>query len=105
LEVVYLDDFLLIGSLSEDLQKRLFEIKEKLEMSGLPVNIKKSIIQPTRQLDYLGYSMDFSDNVLLNQPQKIQNLKSWIEQFDVEKGCSVSDWISFKGRYYFELAP
>jgi hypothetical protein len=91
MEIVFLDDFLLMSAIEEKLRGRILEIQGKLDMAGLPVSLKKSILQPTTRLDYLGYSLDFTAHGVFNQPKKIQVLKDCVNQFISDNGAALEN--------------
>lgn len=55
---VYLDDILLVGKIDE-VRSNLRRVLERLDAAGLTVNLKKSQLEPQRQVEYLGMILDF----------------------------------------------
>lgn len=96
---VYLDDFLLVDGLDEKLKNRMTQLLKRLEQHRLPINSKKSILDPVTKLVYNGYHLDFEDKTVCTLPRHIQTLTEWIEQITVDQGATVSDWLSFKGLF------
>jgi hypothetical protein len=56
---VNIDDFLVHGTTYEQVVERRDKLIRLLISYGLPINYNKSILQPTQELDYLMYRLDF----------------------------------------------
>ena len=54
---VYLDDFLITHSEKEKVQEALDYLKEFLKEAGFVVNLKKSSVEPTQKIDWLGFTL------------------------------------------------
>jgi hypothetical protein len=72
---VYLDDILVVNSNKTTLQKELSLVLADLEKVGLQVNAKKSVLQPSQTLDYLGFTLNFAQGVLQVPPQKLKTVR------------------------------
>ena len=62
---VYLDDFLFLSRNPED----LLQIPDLFRTWGLRINVAKSIVNPTRQLRYLGVEVDLNSRTLSVTPR------------------------------------
>ena len=56
--VVYLDDFLMIGTSREECSENARETKNLLESLGLIINYEKSNFEPSHQCEFLGFILD-----------------------------------------------
>ena len=69
---VYLDDILLIGHSPQAIQKHLAIMLKDLEQAGMVINAKKSQLQPTQQVDHLGFSVDLKNGFLQVPKEKLK---------------------------------
>lgn len=97
LEIVYLDDFLLVDGLSENLKIRLKNMKQSLESKGLPVNVKKSVLLPSTTVYYAGYKLDFEKGTVNVQEKSLQKLIVCINNIKNNGGADIKEWRSFMG--------
>jgi hypothetical protein len=67
---VYLDDILLVGQSPQAVRKNLKIMLKDLEDSGMVLNLKKSVLEPSQQVEHLGFSIDFQQGVLQVQRKK-----------------------------------
>lgn len=74
--IVYLDDFLILGSSIEESKANTQLTLDLLQWLGFTINWEKSILVPTQTLTFLGLSID-SQTMSLSLPEKkIQNIQS-----------------------------
>ena len=67
--IIYLDDMLLMASSLEDLLMARDTMIFILQHLGFLINIKKSCLEPTSTLEFLGVIV-YSGEMLLNLPKK-----------------------------------
>ena len=72
---VYLDDILLVSKKKKTLVKERDELLKDLETVGLIVNTKKSVLEPTQNISYLGFQLNFSQGVLEVPAQKVKTVR------------------------------
>ena len=72
---VYLDDILVVGNSPQAVQKHLNLMLQDLEAAGMVVNIKKSHLEPTQQVDHLGFSIDLKQGVLQVPNEKMKSIR------------------------------
>ncbi|KAI5641153.1 reverse transcriptase (RNA-dependent DNA polymerase) domain-containing protein [Phthorimaea operculella] len=72
--LVYLDDFLFAHQNPHILENQVQFAVELLQSLGWVVNLEKSILKPTRQIEYLGIIWDTANNQKLLPQQKITSL-------------------------------
>ena len=69
---VYLDDILLVNASQKALRKQTSLILEDLHTLGLNINYKKSILEPTQEVTYLGFTLNFAKGSLEVPQQKLK---------------------------------
>ena len=72
---VYLDDILLVGHSPQAVQKNLVIMLKDLEQAGMVTNTKKSHLEPTQQIDHLGFSVDLKKGVLQVPKEKLKAIQ------------------------------
>ena len=73
--VNYIDDTLLMGLSYEDCERSIRESLEIFDKLGYTINVKKSILYPTRIIEFLGFILD-SENMWVKPTEKrAQNLR------------------------------
>ena len=81
----YMDDLLLLGRSREECQKAVKLTLETLEMFGWQVNREKSQLDPTQELDYLGFTINTrATPTLAMQKEKLTALKKEIRRLLVQ---------------------
>jgi len=56
--IIFLDDMLIMGQSKEELLGQVREILQLLELLGFVINQKKSVLIPSRVIQFLGFKMD-----------------------------------------------
>jgi len=75
--IIYLDDFLIIGSTYNECKRHFEFTKSLLESLGFIVNKKKSVLEPTNSLKFLGFMLNTADMTIslpLEKKSTIYNL-------------------------------
>ncbi|KAI5630960.1 reverse transcriptase (RNA-dependent DNA polymerase) domain-containing protein [Phthorimaea operculella] len=73
--VVYLDDFLLMHQNPEVLKEQVVVVIQKLKELGWCVNQKKSLVEPSRCLEYLGIIWNIQANRKMLSDSKVQKTR------------------------------
>ena len=73
--VIYLDDLLLMAETQELLQQQLHHIMSLLTKLGFLLNLKKCILTPCRQLEFLGFIVDSLTLSLYVPSDKVSKIK------------------------------
>ena len=97
LVVGYIDDFLLIAQ-SRAIYIEIFEIIRKIFCNlGFLINYKKSTLEPSKQVDFLGFTID-SESLVLKITQKRQTqLSGLLKSFIEKKECTIEQFASLIG--------
>ena len=78
---IYLDDILVVSSRERALQKHKEIVLQDLTTLGLIVNYKKSGLNPSQQVDYLGFHLDFVKGKLKVPQHKLRTVKKELGKF------------------------
>lgn len=103
LSVVYLDDFLLIGSSYEQCLKTISVLLSTLFLLGFILNKNKSVITPAKFCHFLGLILD-TEHFAISIP-----LKKWHKLLQRtltvlhKKSCKIRFWTSYIGFFSFYL--
>ena len=76
---MYLDDWLLINSDKAILLKQLENVLDLVQGLGLLVNLKKSMLTPTQNLEYSGAKFNLIDGVVTPSETRFQNMLEIIQ--------------------------
>lgn len=77
--VVFLDDFLLLGCTEENLNSNVNATKELLTNLGFVINTEKSILNPTTEIEFLGFHFDSKDMSISLPERKREKVLTQIE--------------------------
>jgi len=72
---VYLDDILIVGSTPSSTSKALNVVLQDLDDSGMVVNKKKSVFQPTQNVQHLGFHLDLEQGFLQVPVEKLRSVR------------------------------
>ena len=72
---VYLDDILVVNASEKALAKQKDLVLGDLQALGLRVNMKKSVLQPVQEVDYLGFHLNFKAGNLEVPQQKLKTVR------------------------------
>ncbi|KAJ0179494.1 hypothetical protein K1T71_005206 [Dendrolimus kikuchii] len=85
--IVYLDDFLVANQDRTVLISQVTETLRILEILGWHVNYRKSVLEPSQTVEYLGLIWDTKQNILKLPYKKIEKIRSLISK-TLNKGDS-----------------
>ena len=75
--VMYLDDLLIFGRTKSDCLQKAKKVMTLLQELGFTINIKKSILEPTQQIEFLGLILDsIQIKVFLPEPKVLDLIES-----------------------------
>ncbi|CAG9138027.1 unnamed protein product [Plutella xylostella] len=86
--VVYLDDFLIVHQNPDVLRRQAKLVVRKLEELGWTVNKKKSSLEPSQSLEYLGIVWNTKSNQKMLSDVKVKQTESLIQSFQRKKHWS-----------------
>ena len=72
---VYLDDILVLGSTQKQVQLHLKVVLETLQKAGFVINLKKSVLDPTQEINHLGFLLDLKTGYLRVTKEKLKSIK------------------------------
>ena len=72
---IYLDDILLIHPSREGLKRQLETVLQDIEDSGLLLNLAKSNLNPTQELDHLGFHINLKTGQLQVPAPKLKMIR------------------------------
>ena len=73
--VLYLDDMLILAQTREMTRECLATVLELLLSLGFIINLKKSVLNPTQKIEFLGFQIDSQRMTISLPQQKIKSLK------------------------------
>ena len=68
---LYLEDILVLSKSPKKLEKDMAYVLETLGQSGLQINYKKSVLQPTQKVQHLGFLLDLEEGLLKVPDEKL----------------------------------
>ena len=71
---MYLDDLLIFGRTKSDCLQKAKKVITLLQELGFTINIKKSILEPTQQIEFLGLILDSIQMKVFFPEPKVLNL-------------------------------
>lgn len=95
--VIYLDDILLIAETADSLDDHITLVRGTLESVGFVVNVGKSILVPTQQLEFLGFWLDSKEWILSLTTEKIHRIRLRCSTLLRSNTCSIRDLQSILG--------
>ena len=82
---VYLDDVLVLAKSPNKLAKDMVYVLDTLAQSGLQINYKKSVLQPTQKVQHLGFLLDLEKGLLQVPVEKLSFMRKELKQLDSKK--------------------
>lgn len=73
----YLDDIKIWGKSERAVKQVIEEVVKSLEKNNVTINYKKSILEPVKEIEYLGYK--WREGKLYNKPNKIEKGRKWLQ--------------------------
>lgn len=95
--VVYLDDFLLLGSTKTDCVANVQAHINVLTSLGFIINYKKSEIEPSLERKFLGFMFNSADQSLMIPQSRRQKLYSLVYEFAKKRFCTIREFASLVG--------
>ena len=74
--IVYVDDTLLIGRTSENIQMYRATVILLLQELGFVINLKKSVMTPSQEMEFLGMVINCKEMIISLPEEKLQKVKS-----------------------------
>ena len=71
---IYLYNILLVASSPAMVQRQLNTMLQDLTNSGMVVNHKKSVLEPTQVVDHLGFTIDLKKGLLQVPQEKMKTI-------------------------------
>lgn len=102
--VIYLDDFLILADTAEACREALLYTRNLIGNLGFIVNLDKSILEPDRVCQYLGYIFD-SIKMTISLPfNKVDKIISMCNRFSKMKSCKIRDFAELIG-FFISCCP
>lgn len=99
--VVYLDDFLLASQDRSLLQQQTSMVMTLMQALGWILNLEKSVLTPTQQLEFLGVNWDTLRNQKSLPVTKVRKLREEFQRILSKHTCSLKEARSVLGRMNF----
>lgn len=84
--LVYLDDYILVHQDSSKLQNQVSETVNILRSLGWHINLEKSVLVPTIELEYIGLVWNTRNSVMALPQKKVLKVKAKLS-YILERGC------------------
>nr|CAH7741143.1 unnamed protein product [Callosobruchus chinensis] len=97
MSVLYLDDFLLIGSSYSKCSGNVSVTVKLLESLGYIINYDKSSLTPSRDVSYLGMHYNSQDMTVSPTTEKRLHMLAITNKFSKKKHCKIRDFAHFLG--------
>lgn len=97
LSVVYLDDWLCLGSNFSKCSENVSITVKLLESLGFILNLEKSMLKPDNKCEFLGFVLNSLDFRIELPDKKRNKLLKLIREFKQKKFCKIRDFASFVG--------
>lgn len=95
--VVYLDDFLCIGSTFAKCQENVDVTIELLQNLGFVINFSKSALTPMMKMEFLGLVFNSKEMVIELPVAKEQKMLHLLRRYSRANWCTIQEWASFVG--------
>ena len=95
--VVYLDDFLLLGSSYEECKANVFASVNLLQSLGFIINFSKSHLDPSPRCKYLGFIFDSNEQSISIPPNRREKLLHLTDNFARKSKCRIREFASLIG--------
>ena len=94
---IYLDDILVLNSSKEGVQKDLLQILKDLAQSGMVINEKKCVLEPTQELIHLGFTLNLKEGLLEVPGGKMKAMRKELGKLLVKKTLTCRKMASILG--------
>lgn len=96
--IIYLDDILIMNQSRNDILSDLSTVLTTLEGLGFLINKKKSIMEPSQTMEFLGYTVKSTLLTLSLPREKVTKIKNSCKQMLEQKKVSVRDMAQLIGQ-------
>ena len=96
--VLYIDDGIVAGKGLEEAKQFSGIVRDTLERAGLVVSDEKSVWEPVRVLQWLGFMIDLNRGIISVPREKIENIKSSIKSMMGARSVRARDLASVVGK-------
>ncbi|CAN8016826.1 unnamed protein product [Ixodes persulcatus] len=99
----YIDNFLLAHSEPVFLSQQTQQLLNDLSLCGFRVNPKDTCLSPSRQIKFLGFSLDSTTALLAHTPQRIGSLRDTLQLLRVPQSLPRYQRLAGLWCFYFSL--
>lgn len=96
--LLYLDDMLIVGATQDECKRSASRAVQLLTELGARINYEKSSLQPSQQLEYLGFCINTVDMTLTAPTRKVKNLTKSMKAALRRPAISARDAASLLGK-------
>ena len=96
--IIYLDDLLVLHQDKVQIQQMIPLICQLFECLGLIINHKKSLLEPTQRLEFLGFEIHTQSMTLSIPQEKIRKIQQDARRLMVKTSVSVREVAQFVGK-------
>lgn len=79
--IIYIDDILILADTQAECRRSVLAVQDCLQELGARINFDKSHLEPTQELEYLGFVMDSKEMKLWTPGKKLANTKKALKSF------------------------
>lgn len=96
--VVYLDDMLLLGSSYRLCKENIHQTTQLLTSLGFTINFGKSILIPSHEITFLGFTFNSKELTFSAPLNKKQKILEEIHRFILKKDCKIKEFAALIGQ-------
>lgn len=96
--VVYLDDTLMISPTAEHCKQNVNATLELLQKLGFHINWEKSHLQPTKEIEFLGFILNSTTMELKLTQTRLQDLQTVVSTLKVQRSVTIRQLASVLGK-------
>ena len=93
----YIDDSLVVSNTAEELMSSVQTAANLFDSLGFTINLQKSVLRPTQQIEYLGFILDSCNMTVSLSERKKQKIKSLCQSVKMHPTCTVRDYAQLIG--------
>jgi hypothetical protein len=94
----YIDDWMVKGYSPEMVQEQTLEVVQMCQNWGFMVNLNKSELTPTQDIQYLGVQFDLNRGLALPPVKRLEDMETHIQSIIFKGGASARSWHSLLGK-------
>ena len=104
---IYLDDILLLGNTQFSVEKNLKILLQDLQLSGMTVNLDKSICQATQVVNHMGFQINPKEGFVGVPPEKLKTVRRELGKLVTHKVLTCRKMAAILGvvRYFLTAMP